>query len=193
MKIRSYWLLLMSVLVLGGASMETEGSSWVMRGWMKMLSERGGDFASLPSKFLVNTQFSHQMAINKEEDLISSDEYGYLNIPDEVHFYFMMNAKNLYMVNGRRNDLATTQISVAFLDLVERKFDEAGQEVGGIQDIGNFKEGFCFRLLSKESMEYTLCTDTITAKNSWMDKIRPLIQQADGQEGMKGSVAGSAA
>ena len=81
---------------------------------------------------VVFTQFSHQMGQNKETDIVISDDYGFLNIPDEVHFYFMMNAKSLYMVNGRRNDLATTQISVSFDDLVERGFDEAGQETGGI-------------------------------------------------------------
>lgn len=38
-----------------------------------------------------------------------------------------------------------------------------------------------------------MCTDTMVLKNNWMDKIRPLIKQAGGNEGIRGSVAGSAA
>ena len=54
------------------------------------------------------------MKLNASEDLSGEDEYGYLNIPDEYHFYLMMSETNLYMVNARRNDLATTHLSIDF-------------------------------------------------------------------------------
>ena len=48
------------------------------------------------------------MRLNASEDLEISDDYGFLNIPDEYNYYFMMSDQSLYMVNGRRNDLAVT-------------------------------------------------------------------------------------
>ncbi len=54
------------------------------------------------------------MSMNKSEDIISKDDYGFLNIPDDTHFYFMMDSKTLYMVDARRNDLAKTHLSINF-------------------------------------------------------------------------------
>ena len=68
----------------------------------------------MPNKFLINSGFGFQMKLNASEDLSGEDEYGYLNIPDEYHFYLMMSETNLYMVNARRNDLATTHLSIDF-------------------------------------------------------------------------------
>ncbi len=47
-------------------------------------------------------------------NITDKDDYGYLNIPDESHFYFMMNEDTLFMVDARRNDLAKTHMSIEF-------------------------------------------------------------------------------
>jgi hypothetical protein len=68
MKINLHLLLLICSLIVSNCiseeKKEEEAGGWSMRGWLKMLSEKGGDEASLPSKFLINTGFSHQEYIN---------------------------------------------------------------------------------------------------------------------------------
>ena len=82
--------------------------------------------STLPSKFLINPSFNQMLLINKTEDIITTDEYGTLNIPDDHHFYFMMTQKTLFMVNARKNDLAKTHMSVDFKDIEEWGEDNNG-------------------------------------------------------------------
>jgi hypothetical protein len=62
----------------------------------------------MPNRFLINPGFAHQMYMNKSEDILTTDDHGFLNIPDDHHFYCMMDNQTLYMVNARRNDMART-------------------------------------------------------------------------------------
>lgn len=78
----------------------------------------------MPTRFLINPAFDHQMYMNKSEDIITTDDYGYLNIPDDHHFYFMMDNTTLYMVTARRNDIAKTQMSIDFHSLKNRRILE---------------------------------------------------------------------
>jgi hypothetical protein len=132
--------------------------------------------STLPSKFLVNPGFSHMLLLNRTEDIVTTDEFGTLNIPDDHHFYFMMTASTLYMVNARKNDLAKTHMSVDFKDLEDRAEDDEGNETGGVQDIGDFKEGFCFKLIAKTGDQWTFCADTKPLKEKWLSEIRPLVK-----------------
>jgi len=56
---------------------------------------------------------------NPKTNLKEKDDWGYLNIPDNVHFYGMMNDQTLYLVQARRNDLAKTYLSIEFSWLKE--------------------------------------------------------------------------
>jgi hypothetical protein len=60
------------------------------------------------------------MQLNKKTDIVSTDDAGFLNIPDDFHFFFMMDINTLYMVNGRTNDLAKTTLSIDFHMLLDR-------------------------------------------------------------------------
>jgi hypothetical protein len=84
--------------------------------------------STLPNKFLVNPGFNHMLILNKTEDIISTDDHGYINIPDDHHFYFMITDTTLFMVNARKNDLARTHMSIDFKDLEERSEDQDGNE-----------------------------------------------------------------
>ena len=44
---------------------------------------------------------------------------------------------------------------------------------GGVEDLGNFQEGFCFILTGKEKayFKWVLCTDTYEEKCEFMKKI----------------------
>jgi len=50
---------------------------------------------------------------------------------------------------------------------------------GGLEDIGNFKEGFCFRIKSKTEVVWNLCADTNREKVEWMHALEKLIPHTD--------------
>lgn len=126
------------------------------------------------------------MLLNATTDLITTDDWGYMAIPDDHHFFFMMDEFTLYMVNSRTNDLARTQLSVDFHMLKERELGEGDEEErGGVLDIGNFREGYCFKLVAKDGTEWTLCASLMSDKEKWIKLIRSLVQ-IKGKIEMKG-------
>lgn len=50
---------------------------------------------------------------------------------------------------------------------------------GGLEDIGDFKEGFCFRLNSKTEVVWNMCADTNREKVEWMHALEKLIPHVD--------------
>lgn len=46
-----------------------------------------------------------------------------------------------------------------------------GKLKGGIEDLGNFKEGFCFRLRLKTSAIWNICSDIMQEKIIWIKKL----------------------
>jgi len=59
--------------------------------------------------------------------------------PSPEDFWFVMTKKSIYVLNGQYDD----QRKVA--NSLELHWLET-PEYGGIEDLGNFDEGFCFRL-----------------------------------------------
>lgn len=47
---------------------------------------------------------------------------------------------------------------------------------GGLEEVGNFKEGFCFRIKSQTLAIWNLCADTFKDKAKWMQAIKPLLK-----------------
>jgi len=46
-----------------------------------------------------------------------------------------------------------------------------GEYHGGMEDLGNYREGFCFRLKSKTGIAWDICADTLDLKKRWMEEI----------------------
>lgn len=45
---------------------------------------------------------------------------------------------------------------------------------GGIEDIGNFKEGFCWKVVMDSEDVWIMCSDSIDDKEIWISAIREL-------------------
>lgn len=41
-----------------------------------------------------------------------------------------------------------------------------------MEDIGNFKEGYCWKLLSSTETVWIICSDNLDEKNTWMAAIK---------------------
>lgn len=42
---------------------------------------------------------------------------------------------------------------------------------GGLEDLGNFKEGFCFKVISTAEESWIMCLDDANTKAQWIDTI----------------------
>ena len=51
--------------------------------------------------------------------------------------------------------------------------------IGGLEDIGNFREGFCFRLKSKTRIVWNVCADTLDVKLKWMKAIYSIMEKTE--------------
>jgi hypothetical protein len=46
--------------------------------------------------------------------------------------------------------------------------DDTGEYSGGLVDIGNFREGFCFKLYLRNDAVWALCASSFKEKNEWI-------------------------
>ena len=139
------------------------------KGWVKFIILN----PSIPRKF---TNFYNNDAweeqekrhYNKEE----SDEFGRIDIPDRVHFFAILTADAFYIVSARRNDLGKTQ-NVVPLKSLWNQIPSSNKYQGAVEDVGNFNEGFCFKLRQRNEgvIEWVICADTQEEKGSWMQAI----------------------
>ena len=49
---------------------------------------------------------------------------------------------------------------------------------GGLEDLGNFKEGFCFRLTTNFNTIWDLCAGSMNEKDKWMQAIYSIMQKS---------------
>jgi hypothetical protein len=45
---------------------------------------------------------------------------------------------------------------------------EGNKYYGGLEDLGNFKEGFCFKIVARNDALWNICADTLNEKIEWM-------------------------
>lgn len=50
---------------------------------------------------------------------------------------------------------------------------------GGLEDIGNFREGFCFRLRSKTKIVWNICAENLDLKIKWMQAIYSIMEKIE--------------
>jgi len=79
------------------------------------------------------------------------------------------------------NSIAKTYKSIQIEWIENIKVDAFKPEIlkGGLEDIGNFQEGFCFRLVSKTEVIWNICADTMREKIQWMHDLENLIPHED--------------
>ena len=184
-------------------SPETEGTNAKMvespvkkKGWVKFIvmnPEQPKKF----SNFYYNEAFDNQ---NKYPELKDppKDEFGPIDIPDNTHFFAVASTDALYILSGRRNDISKTQAVIPYSSLYPQE-PANSKFLGGVEDIGNFKEGFCFKLKQRSSgtIEWIVCADTPDEKGQWLGILANLRLKAQGGKkgdgGGKGNGGGGAA
>lgn len=143
------------------------------KGWLKWLSYNPSAVPDIRN-FFVNEAFEEQQTRLNHTNGTEEDDFGPIEIPDKVHFFFVLTAEAIYVFTARRNDITKIQRTMTFSSIVPQV---GGYWMGGVEDLGEFTEGNCFRVKSssKASDEvWAICTDSFKQKEEWMVKIAVL-------------------
>jgi hypothetical protein len=70
------------------------------QGWLKYLTYEKHE-KNKPTDFLKNMAFYQQMSDGETMDLSKSDGIGFVNIPDEDHFFFILTENSLNVLSSR--------------------------------------------------------------------------------------------
>lgn len=150
----------------------------VFQGWLKYL-EISEDNGSVPECFNKNKMFFLQMTENQSINTVAKDNMGYINIPNEQYFWFELDSQSVTAFTSRNPRYRKKENCLKLVDLVPEVSTNPCR--GGVEDVGNFTEGYCFML---KFLRYTkhyiweLCADTPTEKDQWMNRISRLQQTA---------------
>ena len=152
-------------------------SGTIYQGWLKYL-EISDDLGDIPECFSKNKMFYLQMTENPSINILSKDNMGYLSIPNEQFFWFELDHSNLIAYTSRNPRYRKKDNCLKISDLVpEIKTNPCK---GGVEDVGNFNEGFCFMLkFLKFSKHYVweLCAESQSDKDQWMNRITSIQQK----------------
>jgi hypothetical protein len=156
-----------------------------MQGWLKYL-EITEDVREVPTTFIKNSVFFLQSNDNPGINTISKDNIGYVNIPNEDYHFFKLCENDLKIFTARNDKYKTFKKSFNLKDLIPLLSTVPCK--GGVEDVGNFEEGYCFMLKFinySAHIIWELCADDIVQKTKWMDMI---IKQATKDSGIVSSV-----
>ena len=152
-------------------------SGTIYQGWLKYL-EISDDLGDIPESFVKNKMFYLQMSENSSMNLISKDNMGYLNIPNEQYFWLELDQHSLNAYTSRNPRYRKKDNCLKISDLVPEIMTNPCK--GGIEDVGNFTEGYCFMLkFLKFTKHYVweLCAETQSEKDQWMNRITKIQQK----------------
>lgn len=148
----------------------------LIEGWVKVIFIQEDDI-EVPSKFITNGQYYIQVKENPSINLIAKDAKGYVNIPSQEYFYAELTSDILSVYTARNTKYKSMKTSVILDEVIPQN---PYIYKGGIEDIGNFQEGFCFILKyihfsSKTMLE--VCCDSLAQKTNWMKTLFKLVRK----------------
>jgi len=91
-----------------------------------------------------------------------SDSVGRINIPDNKSFYMVLTTTTLNILTSRRNQITKTidVIDIRGLNKISQTITKEGDlnYKGGMEILGTFDEGTCFRIVSRTGFSYIICS-----------------------------------
>lgn len=134
-------------------------------GWLKFLTlPAGAEFEGLA--FYINNAY-HEQGKKPEPEDAEEDDFGPSEIPDKNSFFFILTPYALTAVSSRRNELQHT-VKAITIDTIDDITGKRPKWKGGLEDIGNFDEGFCFSVVAEEVTTWVMCAETADEKEEWM-------------------------
>ena len=145
------------------------------KGWLKYFKYSSDYGLEKPDSFYQNNEFFKQQKSNPTLNFTEVDSNGeYKYIPKKTYFYGTLFDKTFNIANSKKDSFQQNfdVINIATIKpVVEQK-----KYLGGIEDFGNFKEGFCFKVKTEagESLVWIICVDSQAKKKELMNALRKL-------------------
>lgn len=171
---------------------DSAGSAILHKGWLKYFYYMPTGKDQQPKSFEFNSAFTAQMAGGVMPSRVK-DSYGFLDIPTETSFFFILTHKTLYVVSARKNGIAKTvkSLQISWIKPAYIHANNIMSAKGGLENIGDFDEGYCFRLRLRTGIIWDMCGDKNTEKMNWMNQLYPLIPKlGPNSQGESASVGG---
>lgn len=120
------------------------------------------------SAFYVNEAFVHN-EVHKDAAL-ARDQIDFINNPNEFAFFFILTRKNINVLTSRQAEKAKT---IDLIDLKEIKPITINERtmIGGVEDAGDYTEGFCIDISVLNDKIFTVCLDSSEEKRKWMSTL----------------------
>lgn len=84
---------------------DTQSKPFIIKGWLKFFTYTPSFYStSIPNKFEFNLAYKAQFTWGKGPSFSDKDkdEFGWFNIIDDTHFFFILTKTTLYAVYARR-------------------------------------------------------------------------------------------
>lgn len=138
----------------------------LLKGWLKFAS------SETQNTFYENPYYSQ----SDNEKSNAEDTQGLINIPSKNHFFFLLTNSSINILTARKEKITKV---FEVIKINEIKDNDKNAFIGGIENYGDFKEGFCFNINMKNEDKITICSDTQIEKEKWMNSIYKLKQNSD--------------
>lgn len=138
----------------------------LLKGWLKFSSNE------TENTFYENPYYSQ----SDKEKINVEDTQGLINIPSKNHFFFLLTNSSINILTARKEKIAKV---FEVIQINEIKDNDNNIYLGGIENYGDFKEGFCFNINMKNEDKITICSDTQIEKEKWMNSLYKLKQNLD--------------
>ena len=140
--------------------------------WVKYFKYTNSELnVKTPKNFFVNSGFYQQTRIYPNEDITKGNEF----IKDKNYFYLSV-FKNSLVFNSSKKIQMQRNIDIFTISEIGNIYESEKTAKGGIEDFGNFDEGFClkFNILDQKRSIYIICMDSLSEKTKIKNLARSL-------------------
>lgn len=154
------------------------------RGWFKYITI----IPSLKTQdFQTNPDYKSEIASMPGDESGKVDDIGALTIPDDKSFQMVLTQSTLNILTSRRNQITKT-FDVLDLNIVkdineQESSDGSTSYAGGMQSMGEFDEGACFKLMLTSGRSYIICHPQPNMTNQIMSYVQRIwMAKKEGQK-----------
>jgi len=134
-----------------------------------------------PKHFFKNGEFREQFKYFPNADLTKKSDDGYgpqrTYVGSETDFYLTIFQHNINFLNSRQSieQKVVDVLPFAVIDPIMEEPEDPRETKDGIDDFGNFAEGFCFKVSANNKTNvWILCSETATQKRKLYDMLREM-------------------
>jgi len=122
------------------------------KGWLKYVALTKN--VEHIDEFFINPTFGEEQKFCTHDE--AKDESGSLEVPSPTDFFFILKKDAVYVTSSRLAEIAQ-QADVMQIDNLKPVWE--GEYAGGVESLGAYKEGACFKLIEVTDDSWVVCGD----------------------------------